>query len=98
MPFDKLVRGRNSCMSKLAFLDENAGSNPTEGGVSLVVESLNSRSPRKMYRNPTGLIFNMLTAVISVKDGIVSVQDIDIRMKKMFPTAYEIQKIAIDNP
>lgn len=46
--------------------------------------------PSRRYRQNSGLDMN--------KDGIVSVQDIDIRMKKMFPTAYEIQKIAIDNP
>ncbi|MDW3646144.1 MAG: transglycosylase SLT domain-containing protein [Bacteroidia bacterium] len=46
--------------------------------------------PSRRYRQNSGLDMN--------KDGIVSVLDIDIRMKKMFPTAYEIQKIAIDNP
>lgn len=40
--------------------------------------------PSKRYRQNSGLDMN--------KDGIVSVWDIDFRMKKMFPTAYHIPK------
>ncbi|MEM6804953.1 MAG: transglycosylase SLT domain-containing protein [Bacteroidota bacterium] len=44
--------------------------------------------PSKRYRQNSGLDMN--------KDGIVSVKDIDTRMARMFPKAYNIKKLATD--